>query len=138
MPQVATHYTHADHAGGEDGSSTQEGHQNPGNSGTDDEHRIEDHVEGERKLGLDTGLLKELDTLTNERLTTQDLLFSMSDIEVAGMTHLHSKCHHGNLGPSSIDTLEALDIARPLGYLPLHLCGVDHVSNRVVNLSVGE
>jgi hypothetical protein len=65
-----TYHTHADHTGGEDGSSTQKGHQNPGNSGTDDEHRIEDHVEREGELSVYTGLLEELDTLTDKRLTT--------------------------------------------------------------------
>lgn len=43
----ATHNCHADHSCGEDGTSTEEGHQDPRRGGTDDEHRIEDHVERE-------------------------------------------------------------------------------------------
>jgi hypothetical protein len=54
------------------------------------------------------------------------------------MTDLHSKGHHGDLGPSSISALEALDVARTLGYFPLHLGSVDHVSHGVINFGIGK
>lgn len=63
---IGTYHTHADHAGGEDGASTQVRHQNPRDRSSNDKHRVQDHVEGERESGADTSLLEELDTLTDE------------------------------------------------------------------------
>lgn len=50
---------------------------------------------------------------------------------------LHGEGHHRNLGTSTIDTLEALDVAGTSRDLLLHLGSVDHVSNVVIDLGIG-
>lgn len=69
---ICTYNGHAHHTGGEDRPSTHVGHKNPRDSSTDDEHRVEDHVEGEGERSANAGLLQELDTLADERLTTEN------------------------------------------------------------------
>lgn len=53
-------------------------------------------------------------------------------------TYLHSESHHGDLGSPSIRTSETLDITGTLGYLSLHLGGVNHVCDRVIDFGIGE
>ena len=89
----------------------------PGEEGSNDKHRVQNHVEREREIGRNTGGLKELNTLTDQILTTEQL---------------HSKSHHDDLGPSPIDTSEAVDVAGTKGGLDLEFSSMFHHGDSVV------
>jgi hypothetical protein len=107
-------------------------------------HAVETHVDAKRSLGIDPGPLQELNSLTNQVLTTQKLTvvkthkmtISTYPVSTSVSRDLPCEHHHGNLRPPPVNPPEAVDITRSCSGLLLHLGRVDHHGHRLFHLQL--